>query len=201
MAFLKNALPHKTTNRFAQSKRVASFIWLGIILFFLIFFIINPSYLSPEYLASITEDGGVGYLWLFFFINLIRGFFLIPSTPFLLGGALLFPNKLVLVFLIAMVGVLFSATALYFFAEWIGIDDYLEKKYPKQITLWKTRLQTKKSMLLVFAWSFFPLVPTDLICYVAGLVKMPYRYLMIGIILGEGILFSIYLYLGVQFFL
>ena len=51
-------------------------------------------------------------------------------------------------------------------------------------------------MLIVIAWSFFPLVPTDVICYVAGIVKMPYRYLILGVLIGEVVLIYLYVFYG-----
>ncbi|MFT4602287.1 MAG: putative membrane protein YdjX (TVP38/TMEM64 family), partial [Arenicella sp.] len=56
--------------------------------------------------------------------------------------------------------------------------------------------RSKNAIWISMIWSFFPLVPTDLICYIAGIVKMPLRYLLIGVGLGELILVTCYVYLG-----
>ncbi len=65
--------------------------------------------------------------------------------------------------------------------------------------LWTARLGSPYSTLFVLVWSFFPLVPTDLICYVAGIVKMPFKYLLIGVVVGESILVYCYVFLGAEF--
>ena len=95
-----------------------------------------------------------------------------------------------------MVGVMTSATALYYFSDILGFSQYLEKKYPKDIGRWKSILQSRKAIYFVIGWSFFPLVPTDLICYVAGIVKMPYKHMFVGVFTGELILDIFYVYLG-----
>jgi uncharacterized membrane protein YdjX (TVP38/TMEM64 family) len=41
-------------------------------------------------------------------------------------------------------------------------------------------------------------VPTDVICYVAGIVKMPYRILISGVIIGELVLIYLYVFYGGQ---
>jgi len=95
-----------------------------------------------------------------------------------------------------MVGVMVSATALYYFSDMLGFSRYLESKYPKEIDKWKARLRSPKATYFVIGWSFFPLVPTDLICYVAGIVKMPYKYMFTGVFLGELTLCIFYVYFG-----
>ena len=82
----------------------------------------------------------------------------------------------------------------------LGFSEKLENKFPNKMKLWEGRLRSKNAIWIVTAWSFFPFVPTDLICYIAGIVKMPLKYLLIGVGLGELILVSCYLYLGTGIF-
>jgi uncharacterized membrane protein YdjX (TVP38/TMEM64 family) len=53
-------------------------------------------------------------------------------------------------------------------------------------------------MWFVALWAFAPVVPTDLICYAAGLVRMPYRRMIAGIIIGELPLVTGYILLGTK---
>lgn len=89
-----------------------------------------------------------------------------------------------------------GSSALYYFSDALGFSEKLEKKYPEKLNRWHARLNSPKSTLIVIAWSFFPLVPTDLICYVAGIVKMPFKFMLLGVFIGEIILISLYVYLG-----
>ena len=135
-------------------------------------------------------------LWVYLLISISRGLFLIPSTPFVLAGAILFPHQPYLVMSISLLGVVGGATFIYYFSDLLNFSERLEKKYPKQLQLWKKRLNSPKATLFVMAWSFFPFVPTDLICYVAGIVKMRYIYLISGVFLGELVLIYCYVHLG-----
>lgn len=130
-------------------------------------------------------------------ISLIRGLFLIPSTPFVLAGVVLFPESPVFVITVSMIGILFTAILLYYFSDILGFSKKLQQKFPKKMAKWEERLRSKHAIWIVTGWSFFPLVPTDLICYVAGIVKMPIQYLLIGITVGEILLIGCYVYMGV----
>lgn len=168
-----------------KAKITVYIIWLTMILSAVIAFLINPGIASPEYIVDFISRFENAMLFVYILVTIGRGFFLIPSTPFVIGGALLFPDKLFLVLALSMMGVMFSATALYYFSDFLGFSKYLEKKYPKGIARWHRRLEHPRATLFVIGWAFFPFVPTDLICYVAGIVKMPYRFMFIGVFLGE----------------
>jgi uncharacterized membrane protein YdjX (TVP38/TMEM64 family) len=135
-------------------------------------------------------------LLIYVFISMFRGFFLIPSTPFVLAGVAMYPEDPILVITISMAGILFSATLLYYFSQRLGFSTYLERKYPSAITATKELLSGNKATFFVAGWSFFPLVPTDVICYVAGMMKMPFYKMMLGLFIGEMVLVSAYVYLG-----
>jgi uncharacterized membrane protein YdjX (TVP38/TMEM64 family) len=49
---------------------------------------------------------------------------------------------------------------------------------------------------IVTAWSFLPIVPTDLICYVCGVMKIPFGRFMAGVLIGEGAICAIYIFAG-----
>lgn len=159
-------------------------------------FLSYPQEFKPDAIAERIEKMGTAPMIIYLGVTLIRGFFLIPSTPFVLCGVLLFPNQLFLVLIISMLGVLFSATLLYYFADLLGFSKKLEAKNVLGIQRWKKKLQKPQSGLFVLLWSFFPLVPTDLICYVAGLVKMRFLYFILGVGLGELTLNIVYIYFG-----
>lgn len=159
-------------------------------------FIVNPTFFEASNLKQFIEAIGSQLFFIYTVISLIRGFFLIPSTPFVLLGVLLFPNNLNFVFCISMLGIIVASTSLYYFSDLLGFSDKLRKKFPDKMDVWKRRLNSPWSTFIVLIWSFFPLVPTDLICYVAGIVKMPFRYLLAGVVIGEAILVYLYVYMG-----
>jgi uncharacterized membrane protein YdjX (TVP38/TMEM64 family) len=64
---------------------------------------------------------------------------------------------------------------LYYFSEAMGFDGYFRKhaSYKKIHTFLE-----KYGFPLVAVWSFAPVVPTDIICYVAGIMRMNvYKFL------------------------
>ena len=177
-------------------KRSIYALWLIGILLLLVLFIKNPDSFSPSSLAEFFARYQNQALLVYILICLFRGLFLIPSTPFIIAGVLLFPQIPWKIFIISLAGVAAGSTMVYYFSDLLGFSEKLERKYPKQLEKWHRRLNSPKSSLIVIAWSFFPLVPTDLICYVAGIVKMPYRYLIAGVLIGETILIYCYVFMG-----
>lgn len=169
----------------ARIKQIIAFAWLGSIATMLVFFAFRPELLTAQGLGEFMRHTGQG-LWLMYVVlSLVRGIFLIPSTPFVLAGAVLFPDAALWIVLVSMTGILLTATFLYYWADWIGLGAYLDQKYPKQTERISYLLNKPYAIFLVIGWAFFPLVPTDLVCYLARIVGMRYRLMMLGIILGE----------------
>ena len=177
-------------------KRVIYILWVGAIIGFALFFLLNPKYLLAENLKGVIEGAGTGLLTAFVIISFLRGFFMVPSSPFVLAGGLLFPSQPVLVVIISIAGILFSATLVYYYSDSIGINKFIKDRYPDKIEPVMEKMQKSWSIWLVIGWSMFPLVPTDLICYAAGLVKMPFHRMLIGLTIGEIPLVCAYVYFG-----
>lgn len=178
------------------TKKIIYIIWILVVVSLLALFIISPTSFTPEAISEFICQYESQLLIIYTVICIVRGLFLIPSTPFVLAGVLIFPDQPWAVFLISIIGVLIGSSAVYYFSDLLGFSKKLEEKYPKKIEAWHRRLNSPRSMLIVIAWSFFPLVPTDIICYVAGIVKMPYKYLMLGVAIGEVVLISAYIWFG-----
>ena len=183
-----------------KGKTIAYVIWISILIYLGIAYLRNPEIATAEYLVNFIQQYKGEMLFIYTLLTLIRGFFLIPSTPFVIAGGLLFPDQLLLVLTISMVGILFSATALYYFSDLLGFSTYLERKFPSKINKWKKQLASKKSIWFIAGWSIFPFVPTDIICYVTGIIKTPYKNLFLGVFIGEIILCSLYVYFGAAIF-
>ena len=177
-----------------RGKQLFYGLWLLVILYLIYSYLMDPSVLEVENLKRFMHSYGDNMLLVYVTVSLIRGFFLIPSTPFVLLGGLLFPEHKMMVLIISMIGVMFSATTLYYFSDALGFSRFLESKSSKKILRWKEKLQKPRAAYFVTAWSFFPLVPTDLICYIGGIVKMPFRYVFLGVFIGELLLNIVYVY-------
>ena len=70
-----------------------------------------------------------------------------------------------------------------------------ERKHKHRIAQVKSVLQ-RNELPIIVGWSFFPLAPTDLICYVCGVLEVDFKKFLFGILLGEGTICAIYIFLG-----
>ncbi len=181
-------------------RRIFLALWVAVISSLMLWYVINPAAFTPDTISRFILSFQ-SHLWIAYgVITFIRGFFLIPSTPFVLAGVLLFPDMPLQVLVLSMAGVLFSATMLYYFPEYLGVDQYLDRRYSDKMQTVRERANDPKAFWFVLGWSVFPFVPTDLICNIAGTIRMHYRTMLAGVLLGEGALNTIYVYGGSQIF-
>lgn len=181
---------------FQVLKKVLYGLWIGIVVFFAYLFLFKNHLFDTENLSQWMQNSGQSIWLLYVAISFIRGFFLIPSTPFVLLGIVLFPHQPLQVLAVSMAGVVFSATLLFYFSDSIGFSQYFEERYPKQVEWMKAKLGGKYQVGFIYAWSIFPPVPTDLICYITGILKIRYLTMIAGVFLGELTLNSIYVAVG-----
>ena len=179
-----------------RAGKVLTILWVAALVALGVAFIAQPSRFSQAAIAAAMVSLGPWAIAAFSLVAVVRGALLVPSTPVILAGGLLFPDALLFVFLISMAGIVTSAALLYRFPGFAGYDTYLATKYPEQLTRLQVHLRKPRAQWFVAAWAFFPAVPTDLICYAAGLVRMPFRRMMTGIVLGEVPLVAFYAFLG-----
>jgi uncharacterized membrane protein YdjX (TVP38/TMEM64 family) len=156
----------------------------------------EPQWFTAAHLETILQRWGPWAFAGFVAISAIRGALLIPSTPVVLAGGALFPDATLAVLAVSMAGIICSATLLYRFPGFAGYDKKLAARYPDQLELLQGHLKKPRAVWIVALWSFFPAVPTDLICYAAGLVRMPFGRMVAGLVLGELPLVTGYILLG-----
>lgn len=114
-------------------------------------------------------------------------------------GVALYPNDPYLVLLISMVGIILGACWIYFSAELLKIEQVFSNKTQNKIKRTESGIK-KYGFWIVLFWSFFPAVPTDLICYLAGYSKMNFLKFILALFIGEIILVSIYIWTGATLF-
>lgn len=173
-------------------------LWLVAVAALLIYLAINPELLSRESISAYLGGLGTAALLAYIIISLLRALLMMPSTPFILAGAISFPDMPVLVFAISYLGIVAGTLLIYSFPSFGNYDKYLEAKYPNRIGQVKEKMQGPYSFWIVVGWSFFPLVPTDLISYVAGIAKMSYKKLVAAVVIGELPLVSFYVFAGTE---
>jgi uncharacterized membrane protein YdjX (TVP38/TMEM64 family) len=179
-------------------KRIQLFalaIWLLATLSALSLYIFYPEQFTAEAIRGFLASAQGAMFGFFVLVSLVRGIFLIPSTPIVLAGALLFPEMQWTVFLVSLAGVLAGGTYIYFFTEFLGLDDFFQRRFAKRYAHAK-RGMARYGIWIVILWSFFPIVPTDLISYVAGMTRMPYWKYALGLMIGEIPLVALYVFTG-----
>ena len=165
---------------------------IGLLLLFL-------EWLTRDSISAYLGGLGSGALLVYLLMCVTRSLLMIPVTPFVLAGAITFPDLLMLVFAISMVGILLGAFLIYSFPAFGGYDRLLEERYPTKISQLKDAMRGKRCFWIIAGWAFFPLVPTDLICYAAGMVRLPFRKVVGPLTIGEIPLVAIYVYFGSEF--
>ena len=178
-----------------NKQNLGRFFWLLAILFALYCYIRYPESFRAEGLAAYMQQYHEQALLIYFAISMLRGFFLIPSTPFVLAGVLMFPDAPLWVFVISMLGVLFGCSVVYWFSERLGFGDTLRKKHEGVYLELKDKME-HYGVSIVILWSFFPLVPTDLICCIAGTIRMSFARFVLAVFIGEFFLILGYIYTG-----
>ena len=128
-------------------------------------------------------------------LGCIRGFTLIPVTYLVLAGMLILPP--IPLYALTLVGIIVSSAAVYYFAEAMQFDRFFMKRYAPQVARLRG-LMARRELPIVIVWSFFPIAPTDLVCYVCGALKVDLKKCLLGVTIGEGAICAIYIFLGGQ---
>jgi uncharacterized membrane protein YdjX (TVP38/TMEM64 family) len=173
-------------------------VWLCLVAIVLVSLLIFPDWLSRDSISELLSKFGTMALIVYIVLSLTRSLLMIPCTPFVLAGAISFPQWPLIVFVISFSGIVLGAFLVYSFPSFGNYDEFLEEKYPEKIAALKEKMQGSYAFAIVAGWSFFPLVPTDVICYVAGIAKMPFKKMVIALLIGEIPLVTTYIFLGVE---
>jgi uncharacterized membrane protein YdjX (TVP38/TMEM64 family) len=128
-------------------------------------------------------------------LGCVRGFTLIPATYLVVAGMFVLPA--LPLYALTVAGIVVSSAAVYYFAEAMRFDKFFEGRYPVQVTRLRALL-VRRELPIVIAWSFFPLAPTDLVCYVCGALKVDLKTCLLGVVVGEGAICALYIFVGGQ---
>jgi uncharacterized membrane protein YdjX (TVP38/TMEM64 family) len=155
----------------------ASLIWGAWLLYLL-----RPEYFDSENIASLISELGIFLIFIYLILFSVRGFLLLPSTIMIIIGALVFDPATLLI--LGSLWVLISSSILYFLARYLKFWKEAGKQFGKKKIHKITKKINKHAFAYVTLWSAFPIVPTDLICIVAGATKMPYKKFAAWVLIG-----------------
>jgi uncharacterized membrane protein YdjX (TVP38/TMEM64 family) len=85
-----------------------------------------------------------------------------------------------------MIGALISSGSIYYFAASFKFYERLQRTRSTQLTAMEERLKNYE-LPLIIGWSFLPVLPTDLVCCLSGVMRINLFKLLFGVLIGEGI--------------
>ncbi len=176
--------------RFSKLRKTPLLIWLFVVTVLLSLFFFHREWFDLAQLEFLLAEHKLWVVLIYLFILSILGLFFIPSTPFAVAGVLLFPAAEVYVY--NLIGILTSSFIVYYFAQFLRLDEAFHAKHPLKIRKLKSALKNKE-LPIIIGWSAFPLVPTDLIIYVSSTLKIKVWKALLGVLIGEGILNAFYI--------
>lgn len=167
------------------------YIWITTTILILVLYLFNRDLFDISFLQKFVYDHRLMVITVYLIILTIIGLTFIPSTPFAIAGVLFFPPAQA--YIINLVGIITSSAIVYYFTQYLRLNIWIEAKYPDKIVKIRNALY-KKELPIIAGWSFFPVVPTDLIIYVSSTLGIPYWKCLAGIIIGEGTLNAFYIF-------
>jgi len=174
-------------------KRYVVIFWLLVSVSILSWYFFGPGIDWVESLQDTVDENLVLSASIYMLVLSLRGLTFMPSTPLLFAGIVLFNP--ILVYLLNLIGIVTSSTLVYYFAQYLWIDDYFEKKYPKQLSSIQAKLKNKEFPVIA-AWSLVFFVPTDLVVYAASTIRVHIWKVWAWVLVGEALLNAIYIYTG-----
>jgi len=169
-------------------------LWIAVLSFALYFYFFHRQSLQRLLEGLSHAPPGWAYV-VYLALGCIRGFTLVPATYLVVAGMLVLPP--LPLYALTVAGIVVSSAAVYQFAEAMRFDRFFERRYPAQVARLRGLL-ARRELPIVIAWSFFPLAPTDLVCYVCGALKVDLKKCLFGVTLGEGAICAIYIFFGGQ---
>lgn len=169
------------------------YLWLALITVCLSLYFLRPDLFEPSRIRLFFSDNLGWGLFGYFVISTLRGFTLIPSTPIVLAGVLVFPPWPL--FLVNQLAVYSSSAIVYGMARYFRFDHFFHSRYPRQIES-LTRLLQGRQLPVISIWGFFPVVPTDMIVYVCSVLRISVWKTLLGVSIGEGVICAIYIFGG-----
>lgn len=176
-------------NPYLNTARKGLFIaWFAMLVVGLIYYLTHRELFTAERLADYVLYNKEQLIACYALLFIVRGFTLLPSTPLVIAGTMVFQSQPVMVLSISMAGIMGATAMIYYFSDRLGLSDFFGKKYAQKLVQVRERLERPSGLLFLIFWAFFPAVPTDLAAYVAGTIRMNFGRFFVAVFIGELIL-------------
>jgi len=176
-----------------QNKQlIVAGIWLVVLISVLYTYFFHQTFLQEQFTRIAQTSIVLAYVVLFV-IGSLRGFVLIPATYLIVLGLLFFPPWPL--YFVIVAGIMVSSVCVYYFSEFLHLDLLFEKKYHRQVA-WVRRGLQKYELPIIIGWSACPVLPTDLICYICGTLRVNMPKFLLGLFIGETVMCAVYIFVG-----
>jgi uncharacterized membrane protein YdjX (TVP38/TMEM64 family) len=172
-----------------KMKKITLYLWLFLIAGGLITYLFFPEKLSFSFMEKTAGNYPVATLVIYYLVLSFQGVVFMPSPLILVGAFIFNPIEL---FVVNMAGVMTSAAIVYYFSKYLEFDIYFETKYRKYTHKIRAKLMDKE-LPVIIGWSFFPMVPTNLIVYFGSTLRISVIKCLLGVFVGESIINSFYI--------
>lgn len=174
------------------SRKTLLYVWLTLVVVCVVITTFDFP-LAQSIFVYLSEKSVIYVYALIFLLGAFRGFTLVPVTYLILLGIIFLPP--VPLFLIIMSGVVLSSISVYYFFKYLRIDEMLGAKYKKQIDT-TTKYLSRYELPVITLWAMTPFLPSDIICYVSGTLRINIYKFVLGMVIGEGIMSGVYIFGG-----
>ena len=173
-------------------------MWIGVIAIGLY---LNWRYLAIDFEGTLeivrqyVQDNFAIVVLLYLIVISLRGLVFLPSTPVLLIGVVIFPPWQN--YWLNLIGIALSSFIVITAIQRFGFANSLERLRASSPAYHRMELQLARfGPPIIVGWSFFPFVPTDLIVYLATLIRMRTATILLSVLAGEAVLMAIYVFGG-----
>ncbi len=179
---------------FYRYKKILRCLWVLLTISFLGLYFYYADQVTVNNLILFLGENRTTVLIAYILLSSIRSLFLLPSTPFVILGLGLYPNSPLFVFFMSLIGIQIGASIMYFASSYLTPSTLFGSKSEK-INIIKTKME-KYGSWIIMGWALFPIVPTDLICFVSGSINYNFKKFFFAILLGEALLIAGYIFIG-----
>lgn len=178
---------------------ILKWTWICLLTATIVMYFVQPHWFHSGKTADWIRTHEENMRLVYILFVLLRFVLFIPSTVAIIIGIALFPDEPYFLLTINMIGILLGSYALYLAGRTFTPDDFFSTRKRKSLPWVKEKLNAH-GFYIVLVWSFFPLVPTDLMCFVAGTTKMDRFKFLSAMFIGELILVYVYIFTGKALF-
>ncbi len=181
----------------SRKQKISVFIWLAIVALFWIWIFYEEGTLDVNTIAAFLKKFQNYIIAAYFIFSCLRAFTLIPNMTVVMVGTLIIHNPYILL-ITSVIGLIVSSSLIYFFGEETGLDKILIHKYPEKIAYIKEKIE-KYGSPVIFFWGFLPVVPSDLLSFVLGIMKFNYKKFIFYYTVSHIITYGLIIFLGKEF--